>query len=669
MLRGLQTHLKGDFEVCLIGPQIPKWLQNVQHLVQTKGKLKTALVMAANAFPDGFSWWYDDVVLIQDQTIEQVKVCPAKSHRLQVNTTWVRDLYRIRDRLIREGHPDRDYSTPHGPYWFDKGMIDEAFRDWPGMEKKFPFETWILSKRNAPHQTSDVVAQYYGAFRTPPHDGKIFLNWDDSGMTPELVAWLANKFPDPSPYEKIAEHHFPAVTKKVEHTVGELSETLKKIRIVCLNGYPARRKDVEASIEKNGGVLAQTKIEWFIGTPSEQMVCPPSFRKNMIRRHWWAATCDHIKILEQAILQNDDYLLVIEDDAKFAEDFHEVLVKSWVALPVGWKALRLGWNGNTNNGTHRDIASCGNEQGMIATLWSKSGILRFYDHVWHRRNLHIDAQFADLRRLEPNAGWYQTPKRIITTDPLCVQRGNESSHVAIMPHKGGGLFSQINKIITVMEEWQTNKIEVDWTNMPFYVADGNLYESLFVSSKLVGNKLEIVDYPHWEYTGKFASKLYRGNNDWRIRLHRWWAQLKVQPDILNEADDFYNKNQPMIALHVRNYSISSESENKQAPTLEQYRQAVAELPGKIFLATDNVEAVTYFENEFPERMVTRKIPRSPDMQTELHKFRENTLEDAKNCLVDAVVMSKCAMLVHGVSNIATSVLYMNPYMPHIYVVR
>lgn len=125
----------------------------------------------------------------------------------------------------------------------------------------------------------------------------------------------------------------------------------------------------------------------------------------------------------------------------------------------------------------------------------------------------------------------------------------------------------------------------------------------------------------------------------------------------------------MIALHVRNYSISSESENKQAPTLEQYRQAVAELPGKIFLATDNVEAVTYFENEFPERMVTRKIPRSPDMQTELHKFRENTLEDAKNCLVDAVVMSKCAMLVHGVSNIATSVLYMNTYMPHIYVVR
>ncbi len=200
-LRALHKHLKGDFEVCLIGPKIPAWLQGVRHIEQTKGKLKTALVLAAQAYPQGFSWWYDDCVLLQDQTTEQVKLCPAKSHRKPANTTWMRDLIKVRDRLVREGHTDRDYSTAHGPYWFDQGMIDESFRDWPGMAGKFPFETWILSKRNAPHQTSDVVAQYYGAFRTPPHAGKVYLNWNDSGMTPELVAWLENKFPEPSPFE------------------------------------------------------------------------------------------------------------------------------------------------------------------------------------------------------------------------------------------------------------------------------------------------------------------------------------------------------------------------------------------------------------------------------------------------------------------------------------
>lgn len=201
-LRGFDTYLLGAFDITIVGPKIPGWLCNARHIEQTTGRLKTALVLAADAYPEGFSWWYDDFVLIKEQTVEQIKVCPAKSRSSGSETSWMKKLALIRKRLRSMGHPDLDYSTPHGPYWFNKLMIDEAFRDWPGMKGKFPVETWILNKFRAPHQTSDVVAQYYGAFSGPPHGEKLFMHWCDAGMTPELVAWLNEKFPHPSRYEK-----------------------------------------------------------------------------------------------------------------------------------------------------------------------------------------------------------------------------------------------------------------------------------------------------------------------------------------------------------------------------------------------------------------------------------------------------------------------------------
>jgi hypothetical protein len=200
-LRGLEKHLRGDFEVAIVGPKIPSWLQNVTHIKQTEGRLKTALRMAAEIYPNGFSWWYDDCVLIKDQTIEEIKLTPAKETRRPPQTVWTKNLLHVRDRLVNEGFSDRDYSTPHGPYFFNKSMIDESFEDWPKMKGKFPFETWILNKRNAPWQVSDVVAQYYGSFLASPNKNKVFVNWCDNGLTPELMGWLYSEFPEQSKFE------------------------------------------------------------------------------------------------------------------------------------------------------------------------------------------------------------------------------------------------------------------------------------------------------------------------------------------------------------------------------------------------------------------------------------------------------------------------------------
>jgi hypothetical protein len=196
VLKSLEKHFKGDYEVTVLGPKKPSWYEGAW-LEQTQGRLKSALKLAADTFPNGFFWWYDDCVLIKDQTPEELKVTPARKAWGRIETSWGKKLEQIRVRLVEDGITPWDYSRPHGPYWFDKSMVDESFDDWKGMSGKFPFESWILSKRDWPRRFG-VEAQYYGDFKNPPAEEKVFVNWCDRGMTPELIKWLDEQFPDAS---------------------------------------------------------------------------------------------------------------------------------------------------------------------------------------------------------------------------------------------------------------------------------------------------------------------------------------------------------------------------------------------------------------------------------------------------------------------------------------
>jgi hypothetical protein len=202
-LRSIERHFKHPFRIVIVGRKLPDWLVGVEHLACEKG-LKTALRVAADAFPEGFMWWYDDCTLLQDISLADAMFTPAMKHWCSARTAWAKKLEEIRQRLVKEKIKVWDYSRPHGPYCFDKGMIDEAFADWPGMAGKFPFETWILCKRDWP-RSFGKVKQYYGPFRNPPAESAVYLNYNDAGNTQELRSWLAQRFPEPSRFERVAD--------------------------------------------------------------------------------------------------------------------------------------------------------------------------------------------------------------------------------------------------------------------------------------------------------------------------------------------------------------------------------------------------------------------------------------------------------------------------------
>lgn len=631
VLRGLEEHFKDDFNLTIIGERCPQWLKGARHIKQ-KGGLKTALCAAAREYPDGFFWCYDDCVAIRDTTADQMKVAFAKTRWQSATTGWAGGLEKIRVRLVKEGHPARDYSRPHGPYWFDKGMVDEGFKDWPGMAGKFPWESWILSKRDWPFR-SGGVKQYYGDFSATPGEKAWFVNFNERGFTKELQQWLGERFPAPSRFEKenghvegaaggapllvvvsrraisfslygdqakysagmcqnveLARQFYPGweVVVHIEkghysierlasldarliihdsvpgqrgaawryetgddvgrydhvvfrdadsrlnprekaavddwiasgkalhvmrdhpkHTtpilsgmfgvrtgafdfgkilkdwkggrdfndgekllartlwpelrtdavvhvkspsaegesefpehsewpghVGQREEPrLNDVRVVLLSPekYKARRQRFMQSFKENAGFLNQIPLEWFRATPYEELFAPPSFKKFKKGNHWWAATCDHLEIMESALVAGVEHLIIFEDDASFTADFEEIFWRTWASLPPNWKAVRLGWNKrwDAEKGGHPPVIPkvlnrCNpNGQGMFATLWNRKGLLRAYDHCWHRRGMLIDEAFEDLRRREPR-DWYQPAKMICQVDPLAEQLGGDS---------------------------------------------------------------------------------------------------------------------------------------------------------------------------------------------------------------------------------------------------
>jgi hypothetical protein len=241
----------------------------------------------------------------------------------------------------------------------------------------------------------------------------------------------------------------------------------------------------------------------------------------------------------------------------------------------------------------------------------------------------------------------------------------------LVPHvRGAGLFSQFNKLITVMEASQTADIYVDWRQGTLYGrrSDGNLFEHLFHQlAPLRRGDQRVSDWPHYRYTGTAAAALYP-HDSWRRPLNLWWSKLRVLPALLAEADGFLAPHGSAVtAVHIRNSRIGAECPTRIAPTLGDYREALAGIERKVFLATDNAEAVHEIKELLGDRLLVRNFDRSPDMNTELHHWRRQTVRDAQDCLVDALIMARCCRIIHSVSNIATAVLYMNPAIPHTFV--
>ncbi len=130
-----------------------------------------------------------------------------------------------------------------------------------------------------------------------------------------------------------------------------------------------------------------------------------------------------------------------------------------------------------------------------------------------------------------------------------------------------------------------------------------------------------------------------------------------------------------IGIHRRvgNAMVADLQSDGKVPSLEMFIRAVEAILSlltkealadhAIFLATDDAEAVCELKRAFGSRLIVRdNVQRTTSDAAEIH-FRDwarLSITDAEDVLVDALLLSKCDVLVHASSSVSTVASIINP---------
>jgi hypothetical protein len=239
---------------------------------------------------------------------------------------------------------------------------------------------------------------------------------------------------------------------------------------------------------------------------------------------------------------------------------------------------------------------------------------------------------------------------------------------------GAGLFSNINKVITCMEMYE--KVHVDWSNhdniyRPLPDQDKNVWNCLFGNTNPPEEPHDVViEYPHQDYTWKNVGKLYRSEDQsWRTRLNALWRTLSIQSDVMDRTMTFGGLT---IGVLVRSKAIAGEQENNNNASIDSYiyevRRVINEHESKhprVFAVCSDEPSCRKMMKHF-NAAVYQGSRRAESRDIDQHmEFRQN-VNDAKNCLAEVISLSRCNILVHQISNMATAALYMNPNLKSVY---
>jgi hypothetical protein len=228
-----------------------------------------------------------------------------------------------------------------------------------------------------------------------------------------------------------------------------------------------------------------------------------------------------------------------------------------------------------------------------------------------------------------------------------------------------GLWSLINKVITCSEMY--DEVRVDLSNSIY--GTENVWDHLFISGEPneISSEVDVIDaYPHQNYTAKNAHFLYvSGHQYWRKSLHQQWNKFSVNPEHQKRAEDFcgflLGNYQAVI---VRSFPHAGEQMTGKEPELQRYAEQLdPAIP--VFVMSNDWETQEWFSNRF-ESIRLQNTRRCKSRDIEFHLSTPQTIEDAIHCFIEVLICSGAKTLVHGVSNMATAALYINPRLKSIY---
>lgn len=247
----------------------------------------------------------------------------------------------------------------------------------------------------------------------------------------------------------------------------------------------------------------------------------------------------------------------------------------------------------------------------------------------------------------------------------------------ILPHHAG-LFSLINNVITCKLLY--DHVHVDWSHGCIYgrPEDGNIWNHLFRPTiPPDGHSHDVLtNYPFQWLTYKNAAELYvNQDSGWREKCHAVWESLGLKVEIKDKVADvcteWFLKAPAFISVLIRSIPHAGEQITDRIQSFDDYAAAIeTELKNqpdgtRVFIAANDSESIAWMAQRFP--ILTTYRERGNARSIDWHLARPQTVQDAIDCVVDVVLMSRASAFIHCVSNMATGALYINPNVRSIYI--
>jgi GR25 family glycosyltransferase involved in LPS biosynthesis len=117
--------------------------------------------------------------------------------------------------------------------------------------------------------------------------------------------------------------------------MNTLNDYFKKVYVINLDRRPDRWQQCQIEFNKIG-----VKVERIPAIDANNIPGSLSYRD----KTYVAVTSVHSKLMNDAITNNDDSILIFEDDVKFVNNFNEIFNERIKSLPEDWDLLFIGGN-------------------------------------------------------------------------------------------------------------------------------------------------------------------------------------------------------------------------------------------------------------------------------------------------------------------------------------
>lgn len=177
---------------------------------------------------------------------------------------------------------------------------------------------------------------------------------------------------------------------------------------------------------------------------------------------------------------------------------------------------------------------------------------------------------------------------------------------------------------------------------------------------------------YYEGKGYGTFNYYDTNQEKRNSAYRLIKKyIKPNKIVQNKIDDYYKKNmsgKKTIGIHIR--GTDKHTEEKPVDPYRMVEEALkhADADTQFFVASDEKKLISEITTLLKDyRVISYDCYRSEDPNQPLHLpvRRPSRAQLGEDVVIEMILLSKCNMLIHTLSNVSAIPLYFNPSMPHV----